>query len=101
MYDLFILACSFAGTGDTRLIIQCLKKLQNIGFNFTEKNERKKVGHRVGYIFQMKIVLKLSVKSAINTYLLGIRINKTCKDWTAHEKGKRNTNQLQSIRILF
>ena len=67
MSDLFILACSFAGTGDTRLIMQCLKILQNIGLNFTEKNEREKVGHRVGYIFQIKTVLKLFVKSAINT----------------------------------
>ena len=66
MYDLFILACSFAGTGNTRLIVQYLKKLQNIALNFTEKNGRKKVKRKVGYIFQIKIVLKLSVKSAID-----------------------------------
>ena len=94
MYDLFMLACSFAGTGDTRLIIQCLKKLQNIGVNFTKKNGRKKVGQRVGYIFQIKIVLKLFVKSAVTLSCWEIRINKTCKDWTTHEKCKRIANHL-------
>ena len=67
MYDLFILGCSFAGTGNTRLIIQYLKKLLNIGLNFTKKNGRKKVKRKIGYIFQIKIGLKLSVKPAIDT----------------------------------